>query len=285
MNKNKLLVQEKIRDTLLTAATSFRKDQKEVFLQALSKENNPQSKWVLQNFLENSEVAQKNRTPLCDDTGIPHVFIEVGDNSFLSAELIDAVHDGIAEGLRALPGRPMAVKGNGKERVEQSCGLYSDPACLLPAPIQIRRIKGKGIRVYILMQGGGPEIRGKTFRLFHKHKLSVVINEIVEWATEGASKLGCTPCTPAIGIGRSHYEASSLMIEAMIKGNFMAQNDLENEITQKLNQSDIGTLGLGGGTTALATFLRIGEQRASGVRIVSLRLCCGVEPRVASCLL
>jgi len=113
----------------------------------------------------------------------------------------------------------------------------------------------------------------------------VIIDTIIEWAVEGASKLGCTPCTPAIGIGRSHYEATSLMVEAMTKGNFMIQNEIEREITSRLNKSNIGALGLRGNVTALATFLKVGPQRASGVRIVSLRLCCGVEPRVANCML
>ncbi len=97
--------------------------------------------------------------------------------------------------------------------------------------------------------------------------------------------LGCTPCAPAIGIGRTHFEAASLMLDAMIHGKFDIQNDIEREITRRVNETQVGPLGLGGDTTALATFLKIGPQRASGVRIVCLRLCCSVEPRTASCRL
>lgn len=131
------------------------------------------------------------------------------------------------------------------------------------------------------MQGGGPEIRGKTYRIFHRHKVSAVTDEIIEWAVEGANKLGCSPVTLAIGIGRSHFEASSLMLEAMVFGRYDIQSEMEKEITERVNQSNIGPLGLGGQTTALGTFLKIGPQRASGVRIVSLRPCCGIEPRKA----
>jgi fumarate hydratase subunit alpha len=138
------------------------------------------------------------------------------------------------------------------------------------------------IRLHILMQGGGPEIRSKTFRVFHQHKLSVIFDEILQWAVESANLLGCTPCAPAIGIGRTHYEATTLMLEAMAKSNFNVQSEIEADFTERLNQSKVGALGLSGKTTALATFLRVGPQRASGVRIVCMRLCCLVEPRRAS---
>ncbi len=98
----------------------------------------------------------------------------------------------------------------------------------------------------------------------------------------GLDKVKVAPVTLAIGIGRSHFEATSLMLEAMVFGNYNIQSDFENEITERLNQSNIGPLGLGGNTTALGTFIKIGAQRASGVRIVSMRPCCGIEPRKSS---
>lgn len=67
----------------------------------------------------------------------------------------------------------------------------------------------------------------------------------------------------------------------MVFGNHNIQSEIENEITKRLNESNIGPLGLGGNTTALGTFIKIGPQRASGVRIVSMRPCCGIEPRKA----
>lgn len=203
----------------------------------------------------------------------------------MTPDKLRQIHQGVAAGMRALPCRPMAVKGSDVQRLEQSMGLYDDPAALVPAPIRIQLIEENVLRLHVLMQGGGPEIRGKTYRVFHRHKLSTILDEIVAWAIEGAGLLGCTPCTPAIGIGRTHFEAAALMLEAMIHGRFDQQNAIEQEITERLNQSDVGPLGLKGRTTALATFLRVGPQRASGVRIVCLRLCCCVEPRAASVLL
>jgi fumarate hydratase subunit alpha len=176
----------------------------------------------------------------------------------------------------------MAIKGNDLQRIDQSGGLDIDPGAIQTAPILIKPVQENNLRLHILLQGGGPEIRGKTFRVFHKHKVSIVTDEIIEWAVEASGKLGCSPVTLAIGIGRSHFEAASLMLEAMIFGRHDIQSDIEKGITDRLNKSNAGPLGLGGNTTALGTFLKVGPQRASGVRIVSMRPCCSIEPRKAN---
>ena len=280
MNKNEII--EKVKETLIMAGSTFSDDKKKVYRSAIEKEKVPGAKWVLETTLNNALVAERNRSPLCDDSGIPHLFLEVGPNKSVTGELMNAIQQGVRKGLRALPGRPMAIKGNDLQRIDQSGGLDTDPGALLPSPVLIKPVKEDILRLHILMHGGGPEIRGKTFRVFHKHKVSVVTDEIIDWAVEASGKLGCSPVTLAIGIGRSHFEATSLMLEAMIFGNHNIQSDIENEITERLNKSNVGPLGLGGNTTALGTFLKIGPQRASGVRIVSMRPCCGIEPRKAS---
>jgi fumarate hydratase subunit alpha len=132
------------------------------------------------------------------------------------------------------------------------------------------------------MLGGGPAIRGITQRIFHKHSVDVVVDEIVNRAIPAVSQLGCSPCTLAIGIGRSQFEATSLMMEAMAYGDYNVQSDLESQITTKVNETNIGALGLGGNHSVLATFAKVGPQRASGVRIVAIRPCCCFEPRRAT---
>lgn len=280
MNRNDIV--ERVKETLIIAGSTFSEDKKKAYRQSIENETVPGAKWVLEKTLENALTAEKYRSPLCDDSGIPHLFLEIGPNQNVSGELLSCIKEGVIEGLRALPGRPMAIKGNDLQRIDQSGGLDVDPGALLSSPILLKPVDENILRLHILMHGGGPEIRGKTFRVFHKHKVSVVTEEIIEWAVEASIKLGCSPVTLAIGIGRSHFEATSLMFEAMVFGNHNIQSELEKEITARLNKSNIGPLGLGGNTTALGTFLKIGPQRASGVRIVSLRPCCGIEPRKAS---
>lgn len=271
---------DKVAKCLVTAGSTFREDQKEAYRKAISSEGNEASCWVMKQVLENALVAEKNCGPLCDDTGIPHVFIEVGKNRALTGQMMTDIKDGIRQGLRQLPGRPMAIKGNDYERIDQSGGLNEDSGALAPSPFLIRECEDDdALRLTILMLGGGPAIRGITQRVFHKHSVQTVIDEIVARAIPAVSQLGCSPCTLAIGIGRSQFEATSLMMEAMAKGNYDVQSEFEKTITDKVNESNTGALGLGGNHSVIATFAKIGPQRASGVRIVALRPCCCFEPR------
>lgn len=278
-------ITEKVRDTLIEAGSSFREDQKEAYRAAIRRETNAQAKWTMETILENARVAEESRKPLCDDTGIPHLILELGPHRVLTGELLEQIYEGVRQGLRALPGRPMAVKGDDTARIEQSEGLYEDSAMLEPAPLMLRCISEDVIRLTVIMQGGGPEIRAKTYRVFHRHSIETVRDEIVSWAKAEVGNLGCTPCNLAVGIGRSHYEASSMMLQAMAESRFGRMNELEQYITDRVNETEIGPLGLGGRTSVLSTFVKIGPSRASGVRIVCMRPCCCFEPRKASVIL
>lgn len=272
---------EKVADCLVRAGSTFREDQKEAYWKAMASESNAQSCWVMRQVLDNALVAEDRRRPLCDDTGIPHLFLEVGKNRAFTGEMMEAIQTGIREGLRRLPGRPMAIMGEDDQRIDQSGGLDPDPGALLPAPFLVKPVEEDVIRLTVLMLGGGPAIRGITQRVFHKHSVPVVVDEIVARAKEAVSKLGCSPCTLAVGIGRSQFEATALMMEAIAKGNYDEQSAFERTITEKVNEAGIGALGLGGNHSVLATFAKVGPQRASGVRIVALRPCCCFEPRRA----
>lgn len=275
-------IKEKVADCLVRAGSSFREDQKEAYRKAIADEPNVQSCWVMQQVLDNAIVAEKRRSPLCDDTGIPHLFLEVGSSRSVTGELLEQIKEGVALGLRKLPGRPMAIKGDDYARIDQSGGLDEDSGALAPSPILIKPVDEDVLRLTVLMLGGGPAIRGITQRIFHKHNVDVVIDEIVSRATPAVSQLGCSPCVLAVGIGRSQFEATSMMMEAMVYGDFSKQSDFEKRITEKVNEANIGPLGLRGKHSVLATFAKVGPQRASGVRIVALRPCCCFEPRRAS---
>ena len=282
MSKSYEEIVELVRDTLVAAGSTFREDKKEAYRRAISGESDDKARWVLETILENAEAAEKNHSPLCDDTGIPHMVLEVGPDAAVTGRMLDAIREGIAEGLRKLPGRPMGIMGDDSHRIDQSGGLNPDSAGVEPAPILIRRCEENVIRLHVLMFGGGPAIRGKTYRVFHKHNTQVVLDEIVNWAKEGVAQLGCSPCTLAVGIGRSHYEATALMLQAQVDGKYDIQSDMEREITRRVNEADIGPLGLHGKTSVIATFMKVGPQRASGVRIVCVRPTCCFEPRIAS---
>ena len=271
-----------VRDTLVDAGSTFRADKKEAYQRAINTERKEQAKWVLEQILANAEAAEKHKSPLCDDSGIPHLVLEVGEDCAVTGKMLDAIREGVAEGLRKLPGRPMGIMGDDSHRIDQSGGLNPDSAGVEPAPILLRRCQENVIRLHILMFGGGPAIRAKTYRVFHKHNTQVVLDEIVSWAKEGVAQLGCSHCTRAVGVGRSHFEATSMMLQAQVDGRYDVQSEMEQEITRRVNAANIGPLGLRGDTSVLATFMKVGPQRASGVRIVCVRPTCCFEPRIAT---
>lgn len=281
-----------ISKTIIDASTTLSCDKYDALKRAIEFEDNENAKWALEQILENYKVAQDIKFPLCDDTGIPHVIVEIGDERELSGKLINQIHRGIELGLNNLPARPMAVIGDEVQRINQSEGLFEKPGMLRPAPILIdngldehsykRDISPDTLNIHFILEGGGPEIRAKTLRVYHKRSFDNVINTACEWLEESLKMLGCTPSIPAIGIGRTHYEATSLLLKAIAYGNLDNQSEHEKRITNRLNKTDIGPMGFGGKTTVLGTYLNIGNQRASGVRIVSIRPSCFVEPRVAT---
>lgn len=283
---------ESISKTVIKASTSISKDRKQALKSAIKKETNENAKWALKEMSKNFDVAKDTKFPLCDDTGIPHVIIELGSKREVTGELVNQINEGIRLGLNNLPGRPMAVKGNEKDRLSQSVGLFDEPGMMRSAPFLIdsnndfstykRDISSDTLNIHILLEGGGPEIRAKTLRVFHKRDYKNVINTAISWLEDSLKMLGCTPSIPSVGIGRTHYEASSLMLKTIAYGNLDCQSDLEEYATEKLNETGIGPMGFGGKTTVLGSFINIGNQRASGVRIVSIRPSCFVEPRVAS---
>lgn len=266
---------------VLDASCGFPDDKVRCYERLIKAESNPQTRWVMEQVLENARASRDRRGPLCDDTGIPHLVLELGEGQSLGADGIDAIYEGVADGLRRLPGRPMAVKGDDWQRLQQSEGMYEDPGMLEPAPLLIRRTAKPVMRLHLLMQGGGPAIRGKTLRVFHRHDAKVVLDEVVAWAKEAVPALGCSPCVLAVGVGRSNYEATAMMTFAQIDADFDAQSDMERYITSKVNELGAGALGLGGDASVLATFMKVGPARASGVRVVCLRPCCCFEPRHA----
>lgn len=276
-------VTEDVAQTVVDASSHWRDDQVACWKQACAEEEIPHAKWAMENFIKNAAVADKKHCALCDDTGTPHPFLEIGDEAVLPAGFLAAMEDGIRKGLNDLPARPMGVRGDELERISQCKGLYDEPGMLKPAPTQIRRMAGSKIRLTILMLGGGPEIRSRTQALFHMHSLDHVVEEMIEWAVPQVAALGCQPCTLSFGLGRTAVEASSLSLEAMKDGCYDVQSEMEKRITDAVNGKGIGPIGLGGASSVLATFIKIGDMRASGFRVVSMRPNCCMEIRKASC--
>ena len=84
---------DKVADCLVRAGSTFREDQKEAYRKAIAEEHIASSCWVMKQVLDNALVAEKTHSPLCDDTGIPHLFLEVGKNRAVTGELLEEIKD------------------------------------------------------------------------------------------------------------------------------------------------------------------------------------------------
>ena len=91
MTNNEIV--QKVADCLVRAGSAFREDQKEAYRRAIGSETNGHTCWVMKQVLENALVAEDRRSPLCDDTGIPHLFLEVGPNRTVSGELMQQIFE------------------------------------------------------------------------------------------------------------------------------------------------------------------------------------------------
>jgi fumarate hydratase subunit alpha len=145
---------EKVSNGLVASGSSFLTDKKAAYERAIARETNSQAKWTLETILENAIVAEKNHSPLCDDTGIPHLVLDVGPNCSVTGDMLESIKEGVRQGLRKLPGRPMAIKGDDVHRLDQSLGMDDDPGALDAAPILIRPIEEDKIRLHIMMFSG-----------------------------------------------------------------------------------------------------------------------------------
>jgi fumarate hydratase subunit alpha len=271
-----------VAQAVIQASSVCRSDLLKAYEEARKREDDGVAAWVCSMLSDNAAAAEAHTCALCDDTGTPHVFVELGDNCALPAGWMQWILEGVRVGMATLPTRPMAVRGTEEQRIGQACGLYAEPERLAPGAFLVDSVCGSQLRVTVLMLGGGPELRAKTLRVFHQRSLETVLEEVAAWGAEMLPKLGCTPATLAVGIGRSHFEASSLVLRAMKEGTLSEQSRWERLLTDKMNALGVGPLGVGGRTTVFGAFIRIGLQRASGFRLVSVRPCCCVEPRRAT---
>lgn len=104
MNKNYEKIVSLVCDTLVKAGSTFREDKKEAYKRVMASEDNEKAKWVLETVLANAEVAERNHSPLCDDTGIPHMVLEIGQDAAVTGRMLDAIREGIAKGRVSFPG-------------------------------------------------------------------------------------------------------------------------------------------------------------------------------------
>lgn len=215
--------------------------------EALKKEKSEIGKNVIEQIIENDEIAMKNNEPMCQDTGLVVVFVELGYDVHLNGDLYEAVNQGVRlayhEGyLRKSVTKHPISRGNTGDNT--------------PAIIHVKLVEGDQIKITLAPKGGGSE------------NMSLVKMLIPSDGIEGIKKLvlhtifyaGGKPCPPlvvGIGIGGNLEKSALIAKEALMRDLEDVNPDpilrkLEEELLEDINALGVGPMGFGGSTTALA---------------------------------
>ncbi len=216
-------------------------------------EKSPLAKNVLQQILENDGIAEEERVPMCQDTGMAVIFLEIGTEVYIPGDIYEAIQEGVRRGYTNGYLRKSMVK-HPLDRVNTKDNT--------PAIIHTKMIAGSNqVKIVLAPKGGGSE----NMSLVKMLKPADGIEGVKKLVLELVSHAGGNPCPPitvGVGIGGSFEKAALLAKEALLRDINDKSFDpiaasLEEELLEKINKLGIGPLGLGGNTTALAVKVNV----------------------------
>ena len=223
-------------------------DMKKAIHDARAQEEHPSACYVLDRMVENYQIAEKEQIPICQDTGMACVFLEIGQDVHLTGgDLYEAVHEGVRRGY---------TKGYLRKSVESDPVRRGNTKDNTPALITTEIVPGEQVTVTVAPKGFGSENMSALKML----KPSAGLDGIKEFILETVRKAGANPCPPivvGIGIGGNFDHVALLAKKALLRPAASHHPDpfyasLEEELFQRINDLWIGPQGYGGRTTALA---------------------------------
>ncbi|WFN33501.1 fumarate hydratase [Methanogenium sp. S4BF] len=221
-------------------------DVKQALERAYAAEDNPVARSELEAIRENIRMAESRNVPLCQDTGVPVVYITIPPDVPFTDAIREGVEDGVRQATAEIPLRPNVVSPCTRENTGTNCGMG------MPA---VHCTPGEAFTLTVLPKGAGSE-NVSALRMF----LPSETRAIKRFITETVLRAGGKPCPPVIlgiGIGSTADGAAALAKEALLTP-LGEMNPLEQEIYDAVNALGIGPMGLGGKTTCLGVRIREG---------------------------
>jgi fumarate hydratase subunit alpha len=252
-----------VSDLCIQANTELRKDVLQALKQALKRESNSRAKEILEKIIQNAWVAKRESLAICQDTGLPCVFVELGKDVRVAGDLKSAVNRGVELGYK---------KGFLRDSIIKDPLSRGKPG-YRPAIIHIDIIKGDKLKITVLPKGFGCENKAQL-RMF---KPTADISEIKKFIIEAIKQAGPDACPPnvvGIGIGGTADYACLLAKKALLRKiqnpkskiqNYVKQ--LERDLFRAINKLNIGPMGLGGKTTALAVNIETYPTHIAGLPV------------------
>lgn len=264
-----------IKEMCIEANHTLSPDMKAVFQAASQKEESPLGKKILDQLEENLIIAGQDMIPICQDTGMAVVFIQLGQEVHIQGgSLTDAVNQGVREGYAEGYLRKSVVS-NPIERVNTKDNT--------PAVIHYEVIEGEALHITVAPKGFGSENMSRVFMLKPADGIEGVKESILT-AVKDAGPNACPPMVVGVGIGGT-FEKCALMAKHALTRNLEEPSpvpyvrQLEEEMLEKINGLGIGPGGLGGTVTALAVNIETYPTHIAGLP-VAVNICCHVNRHV-----
>ncbi len=265
-------VTENIKDMCIEANHFLTDDMKKVFKNAVVSEESPLGKQVLNQLNENLDIAANDMIPICQDTGMAVVFINVGqDVHFTNGNITDAINEGVRQGY---------VDGYLRKSVVNDPIIRENTKDNTPAVIHYNIVPGDKVDITVAPKGFGSENMSRIFMLKPADGIEGVKNAILT-AVKDAGPNACPPMVVGVGIGGT-FEKCALLAKKALTRNVEEESpveyvrELEREMLDKINRLGIGPGGLGGTQTALAINIETYPTHIAGLP-VAVNICCHVN--------
>lgn len=239
-------ITEAVRKMAVETCRILPRDVLESLKSAREKEENPLARDVIDQILENAKIASNEQMPLCQDTGLAVVFLEIGQDVHVEGDLMEAVQEGVRRGYAEGFLRKSAC----------DCFTRKNTGDNTPAIIHVEIVTGDVFRIFLAAKGGGSENMSRVTVL----KPAEGIEGIKKFVRERIIESGGNPCPPivvGVGIGgtieRCAYLAKKALLRPIGKPNPDPETaKLESELLDVINDTGVGAMGYGGRVTALA---------------------------------
>ncbi len=243
--------------------------------QAAETEESELGKKILNQLQENLQIADKEMIPICQDTGMAVLFVEIGqDVHFTGGDFTEAVNEGVRRGY---------VDGFLRKSVVKDPLIRENTKDNTPAVIHTSIVPGNEVKITFAPKGFGSENMSRVFMLKPADGIEGVKNAILT-AVRDAGPNACPPMVVGVGVGGT-FEKCALMAKQALTRNVDQHSeipyvcDLEKEMLEKINRLGIGPGGLGGTTTALAVNINTYPTHIAGLP-VAINICCHVNRHV-----
>ena len=263
---------ENIKEMCIEANHYLSSDMNEALKNAVDTEESELGKKILNQLQENLQIADTETIPICQDTGMAVIFMEIGqDVHFIGGDFEEAVNEGVCQGytegfLRKSVVKDPIIRENTKDNT--------------PAILHTEIVPGDKVKITIAPKGFGSENMSRVFMLKPADGIEGVKNAILT-AVKDAGPNACPPMVVGVGIGGTFEKCAILAKKALTRNlnehsSIPYVEELEKEMLEKVNRLGIGPGGLGGTTTALAVNINTYPTHIAGLP-VAINICCHVN--------